>query len=115
MALVWAYNGLWLKILAVDPHHAQIAETALGPGPWLALIGAAEFALALALASGRMSRLVNVLQIVGLAAMNGVGILSGQIERPVGLLISNLPFVGCAMVIVLFGPGRWVFPTFRRR
>lgn len=111
MAAVWLYNGLWLKILAVDPHHARIVASTLGHPAWLTAIGAGESILALGILSGRFSRFVNMAQIALLVAMNAVGILfSGQIERPLGLVVSNLPLLMCALAIVLFGPGRWIFP-----
>lgn len=115
LALVWLYNGLWLKILAVDPHHARIVASTLGHPAWLTAIGAGETLLALGILSGRASRLVNGFQLILLAAMNAAGILfSGQIEKPVGLVISNLPLAACAAALILFGPGRWILPPIRR-
>lgn len=118
MALVWLYNGLWLKLIVDDAHHEKIVastfhDPALGK-MLLSGIGVAETILALAILSGRWPRLVNGAQIAALVAMNAAGILcSGQIERPAGLVVSNLPLVVCAVAIIVFGPGRWVFPARR--
>jgi len=115
MALVWLYNGLWLKLVTRDLQHVRIVESVF-PDPAaaslvLTAIGCAETALALAILSGRASRVVNLGQVGLLLAMNGVGIaFSAEITHPAGLVISNLPLVACALAIVLFGPGRWVFP-----
>lgn len=115
MALVWLYNGLWLKVVARDPHHERIIASVFGEGgaasAAMLAIGWMETLLALAIASGRASTPVNVLQIILLLGMNAAGILgSGEIARPAGLLISNLPLVLCAAMIAWGGPGRWVFP-----
>jgi uncharacterized membrane protein YphA (DoxX/SURF4 family) len=110
-AAVWLYNGLWLKILAPDPHHAQIVAATLGNPVWLTVIGTGETALALAILSGQASRVISLLQIAVLIAMNATGILlSGAIDKPMGLIISNLPLAACAAAIAIFGPGRWIFP-----
>lgn len=108
LAAVWLYNGLWLKILAVDPHHAQIVASTLGHPAWLTVIGSGEALLALGILSGWLSRFVNGVQLLLLIAMNTVGILfSGQIANPAGLVISNLPLAACTVALLLFGPGKW--------
>lgn len=115
LAVVWLYNGLWLKVLAVDPHHAQIVASTLGHPAWLAVIGAGETLLALGILSGWLSRFVNGVQLLLLVVMNTVGIFfSGQIANPAGLVISNLPLAACATALLLFGPGRWILPSFRK-
>lgn len=112
LSLVWLYNGLWLKVLAVDPHHAQIVASTLGHPAWLTTIGAGESLLAIGILSGWASRLVNGFQLALLIAMNAVGILfSGEIEKPLGLVISNLPLAACAIALIIFGPGRWILPS----
>lgn len=113
MAVVWLYNGLWLKLIAADAHHREIVaatfhDAVLG-NRILVGIGSLETLLAIGLLSGRCSRLVNWVQILALVAMNTVGILcSGQIDRPAALVVSNLPLVLGAAAILLFGPGRFV-------
>lgn len=115
LALVWLYNGLWLKILSVDPHQARIVASTLGHPAWLTAIGAGETLLALGILSGRAGTMVNGFQLVLLTVMNAIGILcSGQIANPAGLVVSNLPLATCAAALVVFGPGRWVFPPLRK-
>lgn len=118
MALVWLYNGLWLKLIVADAHHQQIVastfhDAALGL-MIMSGIGAGETLLALGILLGCLPKMVNGVQIGVLVGMNAVGILcSGQIERPAALVVSNLPLVVCAVAIIVFGPGRWVFPPRR--
>ncbi len=114
MALVWFYNGLWLKLWERDAHHLEIVAAAVGgtgvsAGLALAGIGGGETLLALGILSGIWARFVNGFQIGLLVVMNGVGILAGggAIERPIGLLVSNLPLVTCAAMVMIFGPGKW--------
>ncbi len=117
MALVWFYNGLWLKIWARDVHHLAIvtsatANTGIEPGFAMIFIGGGETLLALGLLSGLWPRFVNAFQICLLLSMNIAGIIlgGGAIERPVGLLIANLPLMLCAALVMIFGPGRWTIP-----
>jgi uncharacterized membrane protein YphA (DoxX/SURF4 family) len=114
LAVVWFYNGLWLKILAVDPHHAQIVATTLGHPLWLTAIGVGETLLALGILSGRAGTVINAVQIALVVAMNLVAIGGGQIEKPAALIVSNLPLITCAAALMVFGPGRRVFPGSRR-
>jgi uncharacterized membrane protein YphA (DoxX/SURF4 family) len=114
MALVWLYNGFWLKIVLRDPHHRAIVAAVFGHD-WradlgLIFIGSAETLLALGIASGMAHRFVNSIQIVVLLAMNIVGIVcgGGEIAHPVGLLIQNLPLICCAALIIVQGPGPFV-------
>ena len=114
MALVWLYNGLWLKIVAHDAHHRAIVAAVFG-ADWranlaLLLIGCAETLLGLGIASGIAWRLVNIVQIGVLLAMNLVGIFfgGGEIAHPLGLLIQNLPLFCCATLILVQGPGPFV-------
>lgn len=118
MALVWLFNGLWLKILAVDSRHLLIVsglagDAGLEPGTALAIIGLAETVLALLILAGVWSRAVQAAQIGLVLAMNCAGILfgGGTIENPAGLIISNLPLIACATVVLLEGPGSWRMRT----
>jgi hypothetical protein len=115
MALVWLYNGLWLKVVLRDPHHRAIVASVFGTNGWgadLALfgIGGAETLLALGIASGVAARFVNGFQIAALLAMNVLGIAfgGGGIAHPVGLLIQNLPLVCCAALVMIQGSGPFV-------
>jgi len=110
VAATWLYQGLWLKVIALDPHHLAIVESVGGPVPSLLLlrgIGVGETLLALSVLSGVWHRFIAAFQIVLLAAMNTLGILfgGGNIERPLGLVIQNLPFVCCVMLVGIYGPG----------
>ncbi len=114
MAAVWLYNGLWLKCLVRDPHHLEIVAAAVGgtglaAGTALSLIGAGETLLAVGILSGIWWRFVNGFQIGLLVLMNGLGIVfgGGAIERPMGLVISNLPLVACAAMVLVRGPGKF--------
>jgi uncharacterized membrane protein YphA (DoxX/SURF4 family) len=111
MALVWLYNGLWLKVIAQNAHHLAIVESVFGEGlrarAALTAIGLAETLLAIGIATGLAARFVNATQIVVLLAMNAVGIVfaHGEIAQPAGLLIQNLPLFCCAALIIVQGPG----------
>jgi uncharacterized membrane protein YphA (DoxX/SURF4 family) len=120
MALVWLYNGLWLKVILRDPHHRAIVASVVGSDGWradvaLIVIGAAESLLALGILSGVAHRFVNGFQIAVLLLMNGLGIAfgGGSIEHPIGLLIGNLPLICCALLALLHGPGSFVAPLKR--
>jgi len=47
--------------------------------------------------------------------MNSIGIIMGRnsIENPAGLIINNLPFLLCVIIIGIYGPG--AFALSRRR
>ena len=114
MALVWLYNGLWLKIVVRDPHHRAIVAAVFGDD-WradvaLIAIGTGESLLAAGIASGIAFRFVNGVQIAVLLAMNLIGIFygGGEIAHPIGLLIQNLPLFCCAALIIVHGPGPFV-------
>jgi hypothetical protein len=97
IALVWLYQGLWHKLLAVDEHHRRIVEQALGAtlGPVaLSGIGLVETAIAGAVLAAFKPMQVAWLQIVLLAGMNTAGLLSaaGEIPDPVGMVTMNLVF-----------------------
>jgi uncharacterized membrane protein YphA (DoxX/SURF4 family) len=113
LALVWLYNGLWLKVILVDAHHLQIVRSVLGnyidPVVGVRLIGSCETLLGIGILSGLFSRFVSIFQIIVILAMNVCGSLfgGGAIAHPVGLLISNLPTLMCAAIIAAEGPGAY--------
>ncbi len=115
IAATWIYQGLWLKVVLVDPHHLAVVQAVGGPLPplhFLKLIGIGETLLGLAVLTGITHRFIAAIQVALLLAMNALGILfgGGAIERPVGLLIQNLPFLICVILIGLYGPGALSLP-----
>ncbi len=64
LALIWLYNGLWLKIIAVDPHHLDIVQAVLNisvnqAADFLNVIGLLETLLGIGILSGLYHRFVN--------------------------------------------------------
>lgn len=114
LALIWLYNGLWLKILAVDPHHLEIVQAVFQismnqAADFLNVIGLLETLLGIGILSGLFHRFVNYFQVFILIVMNSVGIVGGEgsISNPAGLLIMNLPTILCAIIVARHGPGAW--------
>jgi uncharacterized membrane protein YphA (DoxX/SURF4 family) len=109
VALTWFYQGLWLKVIARDPHHLEIVERVGLPHPLIALsvIGVCEGLLAIAVLSGFFPRAVAGFQIAVILSMNLTAILGsgGAIREPIGLLLGNAPLLLC---IALVGWGRSV-------
>jgi len=112
LALIWFYNGLWLKILHVDPHHLEIVQSVFQvsmnqAADFLNIIGGLETLLGIGILSGLFHRFVNYFQVFILLAMNSVGIVSGEgsISDPAGLLIMNLPTIVCGIIVAIYGPG----------
>ena len=109
LALTWLYQGLWVKLIVVDPHHLAIVEGVFPASPraFLSLIGAGETLLGLGIASGLVYRFVTAFQAILLISMNAVGILSGGVPQPLGLIVGNLPLLMCMLLIWRCGPGGW--------
>jgi uncharacterized membrane protein YphA (DoxX/SURF4 family) len=112
LASVWLYNGLWLKVIALDPHHLEIVRSVSGgssiaPVVLLRTIGCCETLLAIGILSGLFYRFVSYFQIAIVLVMNVIGSIfgGGAIAHPVGLIVSNLPLIMCALVVALRGPG----------
>ena len=97
VAAVWLYQGLWLKLLAVDARHLAIVASApacIPPRFALGCIGAVETLFGLAVLLRWRPRLFAWLQIAALAAMNTAGILFAGERIPDigGMLTMNLVF-----------------------
>lgn len=111
LAAIWFYNGLWMKVIALDAHHLQIVSSVasghIDAAVLLRSIGGCETLLAIGILSGLFHRFVNYFQIAVIVLMNLIGIAfgGGAIEHPVGLLLSNVPTVLCALTVALYGPG----------
>lgn len=114
LAAVWFYNGLWLKIIALDAHHLEIVRSVsnssgIEPALLLRLIGSAETLLGIGIVSGLLYRFVSYFQIFIILLMNLIGSIGGggAIAHPFGLVISNLPTIMCALVVATNGPGAY--------
>ena len=114
LGVSWLYQGLWLKLVATAPSHLAVVEAVgpvagMSPSTFLRVIGACETLLGLGVLSGIAARGLGWLQIVLVVAMNAVGIAAGgdSIADPVGLVVTNLPFVACALVVAVHGAGAW--------
>jgi uncharacterized membrane protein YphA (DoxX/SURF4 family) len=109
VAAVWIYEGLWLKIVRPAPHELAVMGSMsfgpLSPGRLLFAIGGGEVLLGLGVLSGLYSRFLAWFQGVILLLMNGMGILfAGKaIADPVGLVIHNLPFFLCIVILGVYG------------
>ena len=103
IALVWLYQGLWHKVLAVDERHQRIVVQALGEhiGPVaLGGIGLLETVLAFAVLFSFMPMRAAWMQILLLVGMNTVGLLSAakDIPDPMGMVTMNLVFAAAVWI-----------------
>jgi uncharacterized membrane protein YphA (DoxX/SURF4 family) len=111
VAAVWIYEGLWLKVLRPSPHELAVVQSvAIGPlslARFLLLLGAGETLLGLGVLSGLYCRPMAWFQGALLVLMNALGIAfgGGAIADPLGLVIHNLPFLLCIIVLGVHGPG----------
>ncbi len=108
IALVWFYQGAWLKVVAVDPHHFSIVEAAVpfgSPRLWIGAIGAFETFLAIWFLVGWKRPWCAWGQVGLLVAMNTGGILSAgdEIPDPVGMVLMNFVFA----LAILGAGGVW--------
>ena len=97
VAMVWLYQGLWHKIIAVDTRHLEIVASApsfLPPRLALGMIGGLETWFAISILARWRQRLFAWLQIGMLLAMNTAGILFAGDKIPDigGMLTMNLIF-----------------------
>ena len=112
LASIWLYNGLWLKVIALDPHHLDILRS-VGNGTdpvFLSrLLGSCETLLGCGILSGLLYRFVSYFQIGVILLMNVIGSIfgGGTIPHPFGLIISNLPTIMCALIVAQYGPGAY--------
>jgi hypothetical protein len=111
LAMVWIYQGLWLKLLGGTPRHRAILESVpyLSPAAAhtaLALLGAAECVLGIWVLSARRPRAAAAAQTALLAVMNAGGILWAGREIPdiPGMLLLNFAFLTLAWTAAQKGP-----------
>jgi hypothetical protein len=114
LSALWAYEGLWLKVIARDPHELRIVAAAVHiiglPGlPCMISIGLVETALAVAIASGMWAKKLAWIQGLVLVGMNlgGIFLGGGEIRDPLYLLVHNLPTFACVAVVAACGAGGW--------
>jgi hypothetical protein len=100
LAMVWMYQGLWLKLLDRAPRQRAILEavpylTPASAQVALGLLGATECALGIWVLSAWRPRTAAAAQTALLAAMNGGGILWAKHEIPdiPGMLLLNFTFL----------------------
>jgi hypothetical protein len=100
VALVWLYQGLWLKMLAREPRHQAIVNSVpfLRPSQArtaLFLIGSFECAIAVWVLSGHFAPQAALVQTVLLVSMNTCGLIwaSRLIPDAAGMLFQNLAFL----------------------
>src|SRR5262245_45276542 len=100
LAMVWMYQGLWLKVLGRAPRHRAMFEAVPHLTPTAAhaavlLLGDAEFFLAIWVLSACRPRAAAAAQTALLIAMNGGGILWAAREIPdiPGMLLQNFAFL----------------------
>jgi hypothetical protein len=100
IALVWLYQGLWLKVLAREPRHQAIVNSVPFLRPpqaraALFAIGLFECALALWVLSGQAAPQAALVQTVLLLSMNMCGLIwaSRLIPDPAAMLLQNLTFL----------------------
>jgi hypothetical protein len=100
---VWAYQGVWCKLLGRDAAQRRIVAGLPGVGPArsraaLAAVGAGEAALAAWVVAGRGRRCAAAVQTVAVAAMNAAGLrlARAEVPRPWRLLARNAAFLALA-------------------
>jgi hypothetical protein len=103
IALVWLYQGLWLKLLLASKDQTGVVEAVTGltgpaAGAALAAIGVVEAGIALWVLGGCRPVAAAAVQTALLVAMNGAGIIFARraIPDPAGMVIGNLVFLGLA-------------------
>ena len=113
VATTWFYQGLWLKVVLADPQQLAIVRSAGGPLTplfFLRLIGIGETLIGVAVLAAIWPRSIAAVQVALVVAMNTGGILfgGGAIDRPIGLIVQNLPFLVCVILLGAWSTGRRV-------
>jgi hypothetical protein len=99
LAVVWAYQGVWCKLLRPDGRHRAIVEAA-GIGWALSAIGVVEGVIAVWVLVGSWPVWAAMVQTALIVAMNAGGLWRGRrwIPDPVGMLLQNTAFLMLAWV-----------------
>lgn len=110
VAAVWAYEGLWCKLLHGQPHELKIVESVPYFGAHVGrhvfhLIGVVEILLAGWACSGADATVCAVVQTVLLVAMNTAGLVSARhlIPDPGGMVVKNCAFLTLVWVSAAMG------------
>lgn len=111
LASIWLYNGLYLKLILVDPEHLAVVQAVGNVGPitpaqFLFLIGVGETVLGLVVLSGFRYKNACQVQAALIIAMNAIGIVSGGVTEPAALIFTNLPLLFCLWVAYRYGAGQ---------
>lgn len=115
VALVWLYQGLWVKVLRASEAQQAVVASALGSGAAatravLVGIGLAEAFLAVWVLSGLAPRRAARVQTLALVGMNAAGLLAAadSIPDPGGMVVANLAFLALVWKVAANGqaPGR---------
>jgi len=106
VAAVWAYEGLWCKLLSGAPHQVEVVEAVPLFSPRTATrilrgIGVVECCLAVWVLSGWSPFLSAAAQTGLLVAMNSGGLLWARrvIPDPGGMVVKNFAFLVLAWVV----------------
>jgi len=99
LAAVWAYQGIWCKLLSPNPRHRGITQAA-GFRWALAPIGLVEGMIAIWVLAGWLPVVAAVVQTALIAAMNAGGVWRTRmlIADPVGMILQNAAFLVLAWV-----------------
>ena len=97
VAMVWLYQGFWLKIIAADDRHLAIVGSApafISPRAALVVIGVVESFFGIAVLLRWRRRAFALLQICTLFAMNiaGIAFAAERIPDIGGMVTMNLVF-----------------------
>jgi hypothetical protein len=112
LAALWLDEGLYLKVVARNPHELRIVPSAAQvfhlSGLWvMVLIGLLETAIAVLLLLNVWAKKLALGQLVLLLGMNLAGVLlgGGEISDPIYLMVHNLPTFACLFVLMTCEPG----------
>jgi len=105
VAAVWAYEGLWCKLLRGEPREFEVVKAVprWGPrfgAPFLMSLGAVELGVAIWVLSGVAPFACALFQTVLLVTLNANGLLWSRhlIHDPRGMIVKNSAFLVLAWV-----------------
>ncbi len=105
VAAVWAYEGLWCKLLGGDPNQVRVVEAVPQWGarlgkPFLMLLGGVEVGIAGWVLSGVSPMTCALVQTALLATLNANGLVWSRrhLHDPAGMVVKNIAFLVLAWV-----------------